>query len=485
MGSSEAPQRLPADVSLSSETMDADAAKSRLRVRLDSRPSIPLIVGRYELSELLGRGGMGEVYAARHLDTGEEAAIKLLRPELLDAPEIVARFEREAALTSALRGPHAVRVLDFGVDESGPPYIAMERLRGIDLAQLLDKGGRLAIGDAVHWLLQACEAMAEAHDAGVIHRDLKPANLFIATTPSGPILKVLDFGISRLRDADTRLTMTQNTIGTPVYMSPEQAKNSRSVDARSDIWSLGVILYELVTNAIPFDGDSPTAIAINACTVPPTPPTCWRPDLPVELEAVILKALEKDPAQRFGNVRELAAALAPFASRPAEELANAPSAPFVFLATMPDERAKPGEPRNPTESEPAPAPRRQSRGFGIAVALAVVAGLAAFGLVSAQPDAHAERGASAPNVAAANQGANDAAPIETAVARPTTPALDKAASALGSSTAASIATTDAAKAMVAPPQTSAPARSGRTTPGTPPRATSGYARARPKFDERR
>lgn len=267
-------------------------------------PTIPAQIGQYEVGNILGRGGMGEVYAARDIRTGGAVAIKILRPALIFDDEAMERFRRESTHASSLRGPHSVRVHEVGQASNGLPYIVMELLTGTDLDALIEQGP-LSLRSAVRWTLEACEAVAEAHARGFIHRDLKPANLFVAQGPNGQILKVLDYGISKAAQSP-RLTATQGAVGTPIYMSPEQAKNSKEVDHRTDIWSLGVILYELLTGHIPFTGKSPTEIAIQVCTAEPLRPSSLRPEIPPELEKVVLQTLEKDPAKRPADITALA-----------------------------------------------------------------------------------------------------------------------------------------------------------------------------------
>ncbi len=210
-----------------------------------------VLLQKYEISRVIGQGGMGMVALARHLQLQQPVAIKLLLPEVLDKDLVVQRFLREAQASVRLRSEHVCRVLDVGQLDNGAPYMVMEYLDGTDLDGLLRQKGPLAYGEAVDFVLQACEALAEAHSLGIVHRDLKPANFFLTQRADGsPLVKVLDFGISKtLSPIEESLTTTQAVLGTPAYMSPEQLRSSKHVDARSDIWSLGVVLYELCTGA--------------------------------------------------------------------------------------------------------------------------------------------------------------------------------------------------------------------------------------------
>jgi len=273
-----------------------------------------MLAGKYQLVRKLGEGGMGVVYEAIHTRIQQRVAIKMLLPEVLDLPEVVPRFEREARAAGKLRSDNTARVLDVDMSENGLPYMVMEFLDGFDLGHVLEKQGALPVPEAVDYVLQACNAMAEAHAEGVIHRDLKPSNLFLTMTGPTRKVKVLDFGISKLEnDQEARVTATQAVVGTPLYMSPEQVRSAKHVDARSDIWSLGIILYELVTGRTPFEG-STTAAAAAICIDDPPPIGTFRQDVPPELERAIMMALQKEPKNRFGNVQLLAQAIAPFGS---------------------------------------------------------------------------------------------------------------------------------------------------------------------------
>jgi serine/threonine-protein kinase len=276
-----------------------------------------VVLGKYHVEHVLGEGGMGVVVAARHLDLGQLFAIKLLRPAALADAEVIERFLREARATARLRSEHVARVHDVGRLEDGAPYIVMEHLSGQDLRQVLRERGPLPPEEAVAYVYQACEAVAEAHSLGIVHRDLKPANLFLARRPSRtPCVKVLDFGISKdlcSSQSDgsdlSDLTKTGIIMGSPHYMAPEQLARSKDADPRSDIWSLGVILFELLTGARPFAAEGLMEVLTKIATMPPPRPGDLRPDLPPSIEAIVLKCLEKAPERRFQSVPELMAAL--------------------------------------------------------------------------------------------------------------------------------------------------------------------------------
>jgi serine/threonine-protein kinase len=284
-----------------------------------------VLAAKYRVDRMLGAGGMGVVVAATHLQLDQVVAIKLVRSEVLNNPEIVARFEREARVAVRLKSEHAARIIDVGRLESGSPYIVMEYLEGQDLAQLLEQRRTLPVAVACDYVTQACDAIAEAHSLGIVHRDLKPGNLFLArTSHDQQVIKVLDFGISKthLPVGDVNMTRTQAVMGSPGYMSPEQMRSTKNVDGRTDIWSLGVILYELVAGRTPFQGDTFSALCVKIA-VDAHPPMFELPSkLPPGFEAVVNHALQKDPAMRYRSAAELAQALAPYAGASARERAQ-------------------------------------------------------------------------------------------------------------------------------------------------------------------
>jgi serine/threonine-protein kinase len=287
-----------------------------------SEGGVPVAIGdviadKYRVERVLGRGGVGIVLQATHVRLNQRVAIKLLLSTAM--ADAAPRFLREAQAAVRLKSEHVARVLDVGELPSGAPYMVMELLEGSDLDDLLQKQGAQPIQDAVHYILDACDAMAEAHAAGIVHRDLKPANLFLTTTADGgKSVKVLDFGISKdtgvpdSAQQGMKLTQTTTVFGSPLYMSPEQMRSARLTDARSDIWSLGVILYELVTGKPPFDAEMYPDLVYKVNFEPPPPPSSIRRDVPPKLEAAILRCLEKDASKRFPDVARLAAAIAPF-----------------------------------------------------------------------------------------------------------------------------------------------------------------------------
>jgi serine/threonine-protein kinase len=276
-----------------------------------------VLAGKYQIERVIGAGGMGVVVAARHIHLDEWVAIKFLLPESLSNPELVRRFLREGKAASKIRSEHVVRVFDVGVLESGAPYIVMEFLEGGDLAALVKAYGPLEIPAAVEYILQACEAFAEAHSLGIIHRDIKPSNLFLATRRDGsPVVKVIDFGISKITsgpDAGLDATKTSEVRGSMLFMAPEQMSAPRTADARVDIWAIGIALHYILSRSYPFHAASVPELCSMILQREPLPLRVARPDAPERLEACILKCLRKAPEERYANVAALAQALAEFA----------------------------------------------------------------------------------------------------------------------------------------------------------------------------
>lgn len=273
-----------------------------------------MIAGKYQVERVIGAGAMGVVVAAMHVDLGQRVAIKLLTSTSVDHSE---RFAREARALVRLRSAHAARVLDVGRVPDGPHYIVMEFLEGFDLDHVLDVEGPLDLRRAASYVVQACEAVAEAHSLGIVHRDLKPGNLFLANGVGGEtVLKVLDYGIAKAiqPDGNGSLTQTSSLMGSPTYMSPEQMHSAKNVLPQNDVWALGVVLQELLTGRLPFEGDSFPALCLAVVHDEPRSPLLDRPDLPPAILDVISRCLEKNPADRYANAGELATALETLAS---------------------------------------------------------------------------------------------------------------------------------------------------------------------------
>src|SRR5262249_53898744 len=255
-----------------------------------------------------------------HKQLGQQVAIKFLSAPM-QTPELVDRFLREGQAAVRIKSEHIAPVLDVGVLENGTPYLMMEHLAGADLSAYLTERGAIPVEDAVDFILQACDALAVAHSAGIVHRDLKPSNLFMTQRSDGsPLIKVLDFGISKISqragqpDPKSTLTRPGMMLGSPRYMSPEQLRNASSVDHRADIWAIGIVLYELIAGAPPYDADTFSALCAMIASDPPKRLREVKPEVPAELEAIVHRCVEKNPADRWQNVAELASALVPFAT---------------------------------------------------------------------------------------------------------------------------------------------------------------------------
>jgi serine/threonine-protein kinase len=312
---------------MSSKFLDFGCCTPAATVDFQSMSSVrpgDVLAGKYRVERVLGSGGMGYVVAARHLQLDQLVAMKFLRREnaALDETEATGRFLREAKAVVRLRDEHVAKVFDVGTLESGEPYIVMEYLDGCDLSALAKQRGQLPVSEAVEYVMQACEALAEAHSLGIVHRDVKLANLFVTRGHAGsPLVKVLDFGISKVNpyagsEADQEMTRTASMLGSPRFMSPEQMRDPRAVDARSDLWSLGVVLYRLVAGKPPFEAETLGRLLTMVMHENPDPLSAARPDLPPGFSEVVQHCLEKDPNHRFANIAELAYALAPFTVDP-------------------------------------------------------------------------------------------------------------------------------------------------------------------------
>ncbi len=419
-----------------------------------------VLAGKYRVERVLGVGGMGIVVAAHHLQLDEMVALKFLLPQALHSAESVSRFLREARAAVKIKNEHVARVSDVGQLENGSPYIVMEYLEGSDLANMLRAHGPMPFDQAVDFVLQACEALADAHALGIVHRDLKPANLFCITRSDGqPSIKVLVFGISKITTPGAPghdMTRTSALMGSPLYMSPEQMQMSKAVDLRTDIWALGVILFELVTGRPPFTAEVVTELAIKVANEAAPPVRSIRLDAPEGLARAIARCLEKDRAARFQTVGELAVALADFGSRRSRQsvegilgtLRKAGMFEAVQPASFQPPLAAPGSQAAATAPQTdaswgnaTAAPGSSGGRAAVAVAVAAIVGVAAAGgfLMLRKP-----------------AGPQPAAPAAT-FATSLPPAVESVA----------VMLPDAATALAATPAVSAPALSPAPLPAAP------------------
>jgi serine/threonine protein kinase len=280
-------------------------------------PSVGLVGGKYQLVKLIGRGGMGSVWEARHVSLGTPSAIKFIEAEYANSAEARSRFDKEAKAAATIQSKHAIQIYDHGVTDDGKPYIVMELLTGEPLDKRIERLGQLTLQDTAKILQQVSRGLARAHERGIIHRDLKPENIFIVrnTDDDEEVAKVLDFGIAKIQNSPhspgiTSSTKTGAVLGTPFYMSPEQARGLRNVDHRTDVWSLGVIAFKCITGRLPFDGESVGDLLVKICTAPIPIPSHSVPGLPQAFDTWFMRALEREPERRFSSVTELSEHLA-------------------------------------------------------------------------------------------------------------------------------------------------------------------------------
>ncbi|MBN2195002.1 MAG: protein kinase [Polyangiaceae bacterium] len=438
-----------------------------------------ILAGKYLVERVLGEGGMGVVVSAIHQQLGQRVAVKFLLPEFCAHAEPVARFLREAQAAVRVQSEHVARVIDVGTLESGAPFMVMEFLSGRDLSSEIAARGVLPVEEAVSYVLQACEAIAEAHAMGIVHRDLKPANLFLTRRADGsPLVKVLDFGISKSTvgpGGAMNLTSTQSVMGSPLYMSPEQLKSSKNVDQRTDIWSLGVILHELVAGSPPFHAETVSALIVTVVSDPAPPLRSLRADAPPELEAVVLRCLEKDPARRVPHVGTLALALQALA--PTQGAVSVPRIRGVLVTAGVDTNSNlgsllPPQAETSTQAQTAAAfgqdtqPRERTSRTGVVVGAVVGVALSAvFGgfLALRAPSPVVPEGSGEPSV----ETARPKAPA------PTLGAIPPPASTVAPSSSASASPVTSTASPIATERTAPVAAPANPRRATQPRTTAG------------
>jgi len=322
------------------------------------------IAGRYRVLEKIGEGGMGQLYACLDTVLSREVAVKLMQRSLAAEPLVAERLMREAMLAAQLRR-HVAQVFDCGMLATGEPFIVMELLSGRDIYAVLRESGPLSAADVSALMLQVCDGLAEAHEKGIIHRDLKPENLFCATQPDGEVvIKIVDFGVSKQVTGRRMRAQTNpgESVGSPQYMSPEQITAPSEVDTRTDIWSLGVVMFELLTGVLPFRGPGTARICAAVLTEPTPSISDYRSDVPPALEFIIRRCLEKDRERRFPDVAQLSAALG--------ALDCTPSPQSGFVSVRPSKS-------NAVDEEQAPTLRPRRRWVGVVCGLAVLGGCVA------------------------------------------------------------------------------------------------------------
>jgi serine/threonine-protein kinase len=359
----------------------------------DARRLGEIVGGKYRLTRFLAGGGMGVVYEAQHAVVRRRFAIKFLRRDYSERREILMRFQREAEAAGALESENVTAAVDFGVTDDGAPYIVMEFLVGESLEALLGRSRRLPAGRAADLCLQACRGIAAAHAAGIIHRDLKPHNLFLCRRQDGTdLVKVLDFGIAKLETFDDGLaTRTGLVLGTPAYMSPEQARGDKDLDARADVYGLAAILYQLLSGEKPHPGGSHNAILHHIATQPAVPLDALALELPAALVALVERGLAAEVGARFSSAEALAEALTPFARREVWPAPEPPAATPVEEAPPAFGAGLPAASSAGARASAAPGPRRIVAGAAIAaVALVIGAAVAAIVGRSARHVARAE-----------------------------------------------------------------------------------------------
>jgi serine/threonine protein kinase len=425
---------------------------------------------------------MGSVWEGRHASLGTRVAIKFIDQEYVGSREAQSRFATEARAAATIQSRHAIQIFDHGVTEDGRPYIVMELLVGEPLDKRVERCGRISLQETARILGQVARALQRAHDAGIIHRDLKPENIFLVRSPDDDdeIAKVLDFGIAKIKGppGDAGLTSSTKTgavLGTPYYMSPEQARGLRTLDYRSDLWSLGVIAYKCVTGVLPFDGESVGDLLVKICTAPAPVPSMAVPGLPRAFDSWFFRVLDRDPAKRYATAAELGEALALAAGVSTRRAADEHTFRDGLLrATVPIAPLMPTQMDGITSAPftASAAPSRSSRGVLIAVLAAALVGgslgvVAVVKFMSGKPAGHVvSAGAIAPAVpATASATAAIAATVMTAIAATPTTAI--AATATTAAPAVPASTVHFAPKVQVPPPPSKPVPTVPSTAAKP------------------
>lgn len=419
-----------------------------------------IVAGRFRLGQLLGRGGMGSVWRAQHLGLDVPCAVKFIEGEMASLPEAQARFQREAKAAAQLRSPHVVQILDHGVWE-GVPYIAMELLEGEELGKRLARVGRLTPQETCGIVGQVCRALSKAHATGIVHRDLKPENIFLVRDDDREIAKVLDFGIAKSRTQDlggSSNTKTGAMLGTPYYMSPEQAQGTKQVDLRTDLWALAVICFQSLTGRLPFESEALGDLLVKII-VHPLPVPSQYGQVPVGFDAWWTKAAARDPAERYQSAKDFSDSLALVCG--VSQVSGVINVPHgVRSPAVTPSAATPSAANAPIVVSPQPAgtasplsrtvlpglPTARSRALvagGIALAAVLTLGVGGFALwkmAGASPSQDAARAAAAPGLPVAGAAARRddltaSAPASSESARPTAAAPGASVNASASASA--------------------------------------------------
>jgi eukaryotic-like serine/threonine-protein kinase len=412
---------------------------------------VALVAGKYRVTDLLGRGGMGSVWAGVHTSLGTRVAVKFIDVEHATSREARQRFENEARAAASLRSKHVVEVYDHGVTDDGRPFIVMEYLDGEPLDRRLDRIGRMQPKDTARIAGQVCRALSKAHAVGIVHRDLKPENVFLVwdDEDGADVAKVVDFGIAKFTDSmsvSSSATRTGSVLGTPYYMSPEQARGLRSVDFRSDLWSVGVIVFRFMTGHLPFEGEAVGDVLVKLCTAPVPVPSHLVSDLPPGFDAWTARALAREPEGRFQSAADLAQSLAAVCGLTGPVMANVSGDSFStvvmpskigphvtpFSATTPSPALTPaplhGTTGAPITQTPSPHAEKPRAGTIVVASLAalVVIGIGVAVLTKVLGEEPAPVAPASPADAASTQVAPAAQPAPTAppVAPPVAPTAD-------------------------------------------------------------